>query len=209
MMVFLFAFCGSWDALFCVYFIVYMYRWKSSEPINKAFLCTIASGLGLTNLIMHGSEVYTNPHVSGSPVISFTNAYMRNYFIVDLAAMAIRKSLKIDNLRVDMLIHHAVMIPVYVFSDNLGASFAAIAEVISIWEYCLSNAPPRTHYRMRMLSIYPVRLFVWISLVLMTHFARLNFVHRTFCIGIPILMVPMDAYWFYRCYRRYVEIKGK
>jgi len=202
-------FFGVLDGVLVVGFAAYFWRWNSNVPANKGFLCLIASCLGFANLAVYGSSIYLEPNKSGDTLIVLTNAYMRNYLIADLAAMLIRNT----NLRIDMVLHHLLTITAYMINDSLAMAFVSSAEIVSVWEYvissthCCSTSSSSTtslfssplQMRMRMVSIYPVRLYIWCSVLYMTRCGCLTHIESFFCVIVPVVMIPLDAFWYRKC----------
>ena len=193
------------DCCLGLFFSFYFYHWKSSIPRNKSFLCFIATGLGFMNLVVYNRKIYTEPQISHygkGNLVDFTNSYMKMYLISDLMSMFLTKT-----IRKDMLIHHSLTITAFICKNNLGMAFTPCAEMISMWEYCLPSSS-KWQLKMRMVSISTVRLFVWVSLIVMLKTATemTHWSDHCFCIVVPMFMIPMDIFWFMKCMKKLFSV---
>ena len=193
---------GALDLPFGALFALYFWRWNSAVPANKAFLCLLATGLGVASVAAHGPRaLLEDPVRTSGALIPATNAFMRTYFIADLAGMLLRAGH--TKPRGDMIAHHLLCLAAYTTTaDHLAMAFVASAEIISVWEFVLPRASRATHLRMRMLSIVPVRLGIWLTLLAMLRCPRLARVDFFFCVAVPAAMLPLDVFWFRACRAR-------
>ena len=184
---------------------------RINEPFPKGFLCTIATCLGLGTMIMHSGDLVSGRINTTSQITDATNSFTKVFICVDTANMLSRRLLGWDSIvRKDLLIHHAVVLTYYWFArGQLGSAFVTVAEIISVWPFLCPRISAKKSAMLRMLSIYPVRVLVWISCLRIANHSSshspypLERIDRVFFYAGPCVGICLDVYWFKKCYSQY------
>ena len=199
-----------------MFLIVYDYFWffslsiasqyfhyiELNTKIRKSVFCFVATLLSGATTYSHYDILFLGAPNVTSNIIDLTNSYMRMYLLTDLVSV-----LRDKIIRKDMVFHHILMLYFFTNDFKVYTAYYTMGEILSIWYLFTDNE--KLICLLRLLSIFPIR---FINMFLSTfYFLRYTDLsqHEINGMLLLIIMLPLDMWWFYGNYKRYVELKNK
>ena len=166
--------------------------------VAKARVCTVATVLAATTLVTSSGPtepwlLWANPMYDGGVMVPLTNAFMRQYLLLDLVAILAR-----GRVSWDMVLHHVVCSTPYYSNANLLSVYVTLAEVFSAVPAWVP--PGRWRTRLRIVALVPVRCSLFVHCMRLTYHP----VFREFPVVAAwafypgFIVLALDAYWLRR-----------
>jgi hypothetical protein len=180
--------------LYDIYFFLFLslYYYKITQtPQTKAFICTIATTLSSVTIFNYYPILLSNPMYSEGIMIQSTNAFMRQYLIIDLYnVLFIYKK-----LRKDMVIHHIMCSTPFYTNNNITSAYATFAELLSSYPLFIKNK--KIISLLRILTIFPIRFLLFIHVMYLSYHPAYNgfYIASNWSFYTCILALLLDMYW--------------
>ena len=174
------------------FLFLYLLKFPSTNPKNKAVLCLIATFLGITSWITNLDQL-DYPFETGNDWAILTNHYMLSYLFSDFVMMIMM------NPRLDMIVHHLVCFMFIYTYSSIITSIEASAEIISIWPLFFTKQ--KSQY-VRLLSIC-FRICLWFYVASFGFSVAED--KQWVCFAILVTILPLDLYWGFQIWKPVVS----